>query len=67
MTEEEAGWLTVPAAAKRIGIGKVTAYKLVNSGALPSYKISPRGTRVKAEHVDDYIERHQNAPSVDSP
>lgn len=60
MVAESKEWLTVPEAAERIGIGRVRAYELVRGGDIPSYKLSPRRTRVNVKDVDDYIRRHRN-------
>lgn len=55
-------WLTVPEAADRIGVGKVRAYELVREGLIPSYKLSPRRTRVSAEDVDAYVRSCRRDP-----
>ena len=61
--------LTVQDAAKFLGINRVTAYKLVNSGKLPSYRIGEgRGTiRIQPSDLQAFQqEAHSAGESVRS-
>lgn len=52
-------WMDVPGMAQYACIGIKMAYRLIQSGSIPSYKLSPRKTIVKRSDVDAYIEKHQ--------
>ena len=59
MAREKNVWLTIPEMAEYMCVGRKYAYRLINSGAIPSYKLSERKTVVKRSEVDDYISRYQ--------
>lgn len=56
-------WLTVPEMAERLGIGRVRAYEILKEGEIPTFKLSPRRTRVRLDDVDDYIKKFRQNPS----
>lgn len=60
----EKKWITVPEAAERIGIGRVRAYELIREGSIPSYKLSPRRTRVEIDDVDAYVKKHRRPDNL---
>ncbi len=43
---------------QRLGVGRATAYKLISSGEIPSYRVG-RVLRVKPEDVDNYLARNR--------
>jgi excisionase family DNA binding protein len=52
--------LTLADVCERLGCGWQTAYGLVRSGALPSFRVTPTGRyRIYAEDLDRYIEARQ--------
>ena len=59
MAREKIVWMTVPEMATYMCVGRKYAYRLINSGAIPSYKMSERKTVVKRQEVDNYIATHQ--------
>ena len=56
-------WMGAPAAAKRLGIRLVTLYRIIDSGALPAYKVR-RVIRLKRADVDAYIKRCRVEPGT---
>jgi excisionase family DNA binding protein len=55
--------LSMPAAAERLGCSRTYVYRLIASGQLRSVDIKAAGntrskTRVRAEDVEAFIERH---------
>jgi len=46
--------LRVNVVAERLGIPVRTVYRLIESGALPACKLSPRGLRVSAAELERY-------------
>jgi excisionase family DNA binding protein len=49
--------LTVTEAAKRLSLGRATAYQLVQRGELPVVRIG-RAVRVPARALDQWVEQH---------
>lgn len=49
--------LTVQETAKVLGVSAHTVYRLINLGELPAIKVSPRKTVIKAEVLENYINR----------
>jgi excisionase family DNA binding protein len=47
----ETQWLTTTEAAKRLGVGMRTLYRLIDDGFLPGYKIG-KLVKVKADELD---------------
>lgn len=48
--------LTVPEAARRLSIGRSTAYRLIEDGTLPVVHIG-RAVRVPADALSEYVAR----------
>lgn len=66
--------LTVPEAARRLSLGRATAYRMVQMGELPSVRIG-RAVRVPAQALaawiaahtrggDDVVEAHAGLPTI---
>ena len=51
-------WLDVLDVAGELGVGKMTVYRLLNAGTIPSYRFG-RLFRVKPEDLDAYIRDSQ--------
>ena len=49
--------LTVQKTAKVLGVSAHIVYRLINLGELPAIKVSPRKTVIKAEVLENYINR----------
>jgi excisionase family DNA binding protein len=47
-------WITVYEIARELGVSKMTVYRLIHSGELPSHRIG-RSFRVKRESFDAYL------------
>ena len=41
-----------------LGVSRKTAYSLVQSGAIPSHRITERTIRIRMSDVNAYIEKH---------
>lgn len=54
-------WLSIPQAAKRLGVGTPLVYRFVNDGDLPAYKFG-RVYRVQAADIDVFLERVRVKP-----
>ncbi|MFD9947673.1 helix-turn-helix transcriptional regulator [Nonomuraea sp. NPDC059023] len=48
-------WLTVADVAEQMDVSKMTVYRLVNSGELPSTRVTPRSIRVRESAVQAHI------------
>ena len=48
---------------RRLGVGRATAYKLISSGEIPSYRVG-RVLRVKPEDVDSFLARNRREATV---
>ncbi|GHJ21655.1 helix-turn-helix domain-containing protein [Streptomyces albus] len=63
-------FLTATEAARRLRISRSTVYNLVSAGALRSHrmgqgKVRPRGLRIPASAVDEYL-RNSQTPTADA-
>lgn len=58
--------LTVPEAARRLSLGRTTAYQLVRRGELPSVRLG-RAVRVPVHALDEWITAHTEAAEIDTP
>jgi len=56
-----ADWMGAPAAAKYLGIGLVTLYRVLDQGELPAYKLG-RVIRLQRVDVEAYLERCRVQP-----
>ena len=56
--------LTVPDAARLLGIGRTTAYELISDGKLEIVKIG-RSTRVPLDAVDNFVDGLRGLPGRD--
>ena len=43
---------------RRLGVGRATAYKLVSTGEIPSYRVG-RVLRIKPEDVDGFLDKNR--------
>ena len=55
-TSETPEILTVSEVAKYLRIQRADAYKLLNEGKLPYFKLSPKRTRVRKADLEMYLE-----------
>lgn len=58
--------LTVPEAARRLALGRATAYRLVQTGDLPSVRIG-RTVRVPAAALDTWVRARTTGGILDPP
>ena len=54
-------WFGAPAAARYLGLGLVTLYKLIDAGDLPAYRLG-RVIRLRRAEIDAFIERSRVRP-----
>ena len=58
--QEREKLLTVAEVAERLGVSRVTAYRLVQSGILPAYRVGPNDAagplRVNARELDEWLD-----------
>jgi excisionase family DNA binding protein len=59
--DEDAGWLSVQAAAWQLAVVPKTIYRLINNDELPAYRVS-RMIRIRAEDLDRYIQSQRIQP-----
>jgi excisionase family DNA binding protein len=59
--EAERTWMTTAQAARRLGISRARLYRVIDSGALPAYKIG-RLIRLQVSDVEAYGREHDPAP-----
>ncbi len=48
-------WLTVAEVSDKLGLSKMTVYRMINERKLPAYKFG-RAFRVKLEDFNSYVE-----------
>jgi excisionase family DNA binding protein len=60
--EAERTWMTTAQAARRLGISRARLYRVIDSGALPAYKIG-RLIRLQVSDVEGYRGQHPPEPS----
>jgi putative molybdopterin biosynthesis protein len=56
--EAERTWMTTAQAARRLGISRARLYRVIDSGALPAYKIG-RLIRLQVSDVEAYRRQHE--------
>ena len=56
--ETERTWMTTAQAARRLGISRARLYRVIDSGALPAYKIG-RLIRLQFADVEAYRREHE--------
>ncbi|HEY8338400.1 MAG TPA: helix-turn-helix domain-containing protein [Egibacteraceae bacterium] len=61
MAGKEITWLSTTEAAKRLGLGLRTLYRLIDDGQLPAYKFG-RVIRLQEADVDEFIARSRIKP-----
>lgn len=61
MGAQEIKWLSTTEAAKRLGLGLRTLYRLIDDGQLPAYKFG-RVIRLQEAEVDEFIARSRIQP-----
>ena len=62
--------VTVAAAMKQLGIGKVKIYQLMRTGDLPYVSLPPHtlqsGRRIKQSEIDAFIDRNTHGGSAEA-
>lgn len=48
--------LTIPEAARRLGVGRTTMYQLINAGHIRRTYITPRAVRIHPDEIHRYVE-----------
>jgi excisionase family DNA binding protein len=61
MTSQDITWLSTAEAARRLGIGARTLYRLIDEGQIPAYKFG-RVIRLQAREVDAFIDAARIKP-----
>lgn len=61
--DDDPGWLSTQAAAKRLGVTTRTLYRFIDLGELPAYRLG-RVIRLKRVDVDAFIERSRIEPGT---
>jgi excisionase family DNA binding protein len=56
-------WLSVPRAARALGVVSRTVYGLINAGSLPGYRIG-RVIRVRRDDLDRYLDSVRIEPGA---
>ena len=59
--EKDRTWMTTAQAARRLGISRARLYRVIDSGALPAYKIG-RLIRLQVADVEAYRREHPPEP-----
>lgn len=59
-------WLTLAELAAWLKVGRTTVYRLVTSGAVPSYRVG-RSVRVRRADVERWLEGPGRIPVADAP
>lgn len=62
-SEEDFGWLSTQAAARRLGVTPRTLYRFIDQGELPAYRMG-RVIRLKSSEVDAFIESTRIQPGT---
>lgn len=63
MTAQDIHWLSTAEAARRLGIGARTLYRLIDEGRIPAYKFG-RVIRLQEREVDAFIEAARIQPGT---
>ena len=63
MTRQDINWLGTAEAARRLGIGARTLYRLIDEGQIPAYKFG-RVIRLQEHEVDAFIEAARIKPGT---
>lgn len=61
MTSQDITWLSTAEAARRLGIGARTLYRLIDEGQIPAYKFG-RVIRLQEREVDAFIDNARIKP-----
>jgi excisionase family DNA binding protein len=61
MTSQDITWLSTAEAARRLGIGARTLYRLIDEGQIPAYKFG-RVIRLQSGEVDAFIDAARIKP-----
>lgn len=61
MTSQDITWLSTAEAARRLGIGARTLYRLIDEGQIPAYKFG-RVIRLQVREVDAFIDAARIKP-----
>jgi excisionase family DNA binding protein len=57
--ETSRSWITTAQAATRLGVSRARLYRLIDSGAIPAYRIG-RLIRLQVADVEAYQEAHRS-------
>jgi excisionase family DNA binding protein len=63
MTSRDITWLSTAEAARRLGIGSRTLYRLIDEGQIPAYKFG-RVIRLQEHEVDAFIDAARIKPGT---
>jgi excisionase family DNA binding protein len=63
MTSQDITWLSTAEAARRLGIGARTLYRLIDEGRIPAYKFG-RVIRLQEREVDAFIDAARIRPGT---
>jgi excisionase family DNA binding protein len=63
MTVQDINWLSTAEAARKLGIGARTLYRLIDEGQIPAYKFG-RVIRLQEREVDAFIEAQLIKPGT---
>jgi excisionase family DNA binding protein len=63
MSAQDITWLSTAEAARRLGIGARTLYRLIDEGQIPAYKFG-RVIRLQEREVDAFIEGARIQPGT---
>ena len=63
MTSQDINWLSTGEAARRLGIGSRTLYRLIDEGQIPAYKFG-RVIRLQEREVEAFIESARIKPGT---
>jgi excisionase family DNA binding protein len=68
LTAETQRLLTVAEVARKLGVSRVAAYRLINAGILPAYRIGPNGDtgplRVAAHELDEWLDSRRTGSAA---
>jgi excisionase family DNA binding protein len=57
-------WLTVAQTAAKLGLSKMSIYRLIDSGALPAFKFGPgRAVRINPADLNAYVQSCRVIPA----
>jgi len=58
--QKESKLLSLKDAAGQMGISRMTVYRMVRRGDIPSFRIGQKSLRVSQEDVNDYVQKRKH-------